>query len=292
MEVNRAHLDHMPGFVAQSCLDHTKTLQNATCSAIAWIVCGKGDLWLEENDIKSSAKLEMPGNSAKYVAESHLNEQQSTFFKVNGAFASEFNQELGYPMEMVSRRDLLTAYERSPVGIGGQRVGDFPLGCYFPNEVANFVVASSFVRLLGAWEQFEIDVLRCLMHHRPNGMFGAPVDNEVIVLDRERFESEIGSGSSDKGVWKWMGKIAESRTERGKILKHVYELPRDSGLNKSSRTLFNTRVSEWYDKRNRIAHGRGDAKVSLHEYVQADATIFDRVMQLSRECKDKLFVWL
>lgn len=292
MENNRACLDHIPGFVARSFLDHAKALENATCSAVSWIVCGKGNEWLDENGVFLRTKAEMPDGDSQYVPSSHINEQQLTFFEISGAFASEFNEHLGYPIQGISRRDLLTAYERDSEGIGGQRAGEFTAGCYFQNDVADFVVASSFVRLLGAWEQFEIDVLRCLMYHRPNGMLGTPTDNEMIILDEQRYKTEFSDEGDSGGIWSWLGKTAENRTERARILKNVYGLPRDCGLKGSAKSKFHTRVSEWYDTRNRIAHGRGNASVSLGDYVDADATIFDRVMQLSLECKEKQLVWL
>jgi hypothetical protein len=50
--------------------------------------------------------------------------------------------------------------------------------------------------------------------------------------------------------------------------------------------------ADWYEKRNAIAHGRKGVKMTLGEYVDVDAFVAQRMVQIASECADKLKIIL
>lgn len=276
-------LQYNPGYVAMSCLDHTKNLHYALCSAVAYITRDKWAHWLAENE------LDITGLTQPIKSQDEEEFHSEICLLLNSVYKADFHRCIEHPMGTESIRDRLThSYARHPTGIGGQRAGDFAYGMYFQNEIANFVVASSFVRLLGAWEQFEIDALRCLFYFRPGGMLGNASDNELIVVDEERYNNDFTPIGKCEGIWNWMQKHAENRVDRAKIISRVFGIDLNEGMSKND----HSRVKDWYDKRNNIAHGRGDSTVSFAQYIAADAFIFSRVLRFSRQCRDKQMVCL
>ncbi|TWT78798.1 hypothetical protein CA13_01950 [Planctomycetes bacterium CA13] len=275
-------LDFKPNYVATSCLDCTKTLQYALCSSLAFILREKWPYWLDENGLDITGLGDPKGLT-------NIDDVQADAIRnLCSCFKIEMHRHLQYPMESDGLRDVLThSYARHAQGIGGQRIGNFSYGMYGLNGIASFVVASTFVRLLGAWEQFEVDALRCLVYHRPHGMVGPTCDNELIAIDEELHLRTFGSEISNEGIWSWMKTPAENRVERRKILSRIYGIDMKSLKKGDSK-----KVDGWYETRNRIAHGRGDANVLFATYIEADAFIFQQILRLSKQCKEKQLVWL
>lgn len=140
----------------------------------------------------------------------------------------------------------------------------------------NFCITSAFVRLLGAWEQYEIDVLKVLFFFRPSGkavgsteeQLDQPDDASLEKLESIVQEEPVREGDkkiySKPPIWTWVRRFAENNEERRKIFTNVFGIDATPpGHNDKTRR-------EWYDKRNAIAHGRADVEMTLAEYIDAD----------------------
>ncbi len=58
-------------------------------------------------------------------------------------------------------------------------------------NAANFCITSAFLRLLGAWEQYELDVLKALVHYRPTAeVLGPPAEQLLIEPDLSAVHEE------------------------------------------------------------------------------------------------------
>src|SRR5690606_23008619 len=102
---------------------------------------------------------------------------------------------------------------------------------------ANFIITSAFVRLLGALEQFEMDVLKCLFYYRPSGMLGDEEDwleqevepdvvQEVPQIDKKDPTKQI---YSKPPLWTWLKKQAENNIERSRIFMNVFGISTIAG---------------------------------------------------------------
>ena len=154
-------------------------------------------------------------------------------------------------------------------------------------NAANFIITSAFVRLLGAGEQFELDVLKALFYHRPSGLLGPPneqlrtnVDIEVLleepVIEQEKqiFQKPV--------LWTWLKKHAENYVERDQIFKRVFDIdPIPDGFQSKTK-------KQWYEKRNSIAHGRRGVQMTLIEYCEADAFVAKSMLHIAKQCDEKL----
>lgn len=152
---------------------------------------------------------------------------------------------------------------------------------------ANFLITSAFVRLLGAWEQYELDVLKVLFYYRPLGLLGHEADQTVVEADPSII-SEKPLVDGDKlifckpAVWTWLRKHAESNPERAKIYKNVF------GITTLPKGYLNTQRDAWYEKRNAIAHGRAGVVMTLGEYIEVDVFVAKAMTHVSQQCEDVL----
>jgi hypothetical protein len=94
------------------------------------------------------------------------------------------------------------------------------------HSLPNFVVSSALVRLLGAYEQFELDVLKSLLYYRPDGRAKSFNElNTVIVSSDILMEEPDEDGAYSKpAIWTWIKKTAENNIERKKIFSRVYAI--------------------------------------------------------------------
>jgi hypothetical protein len=161
------------------------------------------------------------------------------------------------------------------------------------NNLPNFVITSAFVRLLGASEQFELDVLKSLLYYRPAGKDELVNECDVVAVTPEVLTEEPDeSGAYSKPtIWTWIKKSAENNVERKTIFKRVYGIettPEEfNGLKKSA---INKYRNELYEKRNAIAHGRANVKMLLSDYCTAEMFIFEAIRTIGQQCLDKLKV--
>ncbi len=155
---------------------------------------------------------------------------------------------------------------------------------------ANFLITSAFVRLLGASEQFEMDVLKALVYYRPSGLLGHESDwieqkvepdviREVPVRDEKDSNKEV---YSKPPLWTWLRKQAENNIERSRIFSNVF------GVNPIPDGYKMKNKQDWYEKRNAIAHGRSGVEMTLGEYIDVDVFVAKSMIHVSRQCKEKL----
>jgi hypothetical protein len=154
-------------------------------------------------------------------------------------------------------------------------------------DPANFLITSAFVRLLGAWEQYEMDVLKALFYYRPLGLLGDEADQAVVRAEPDVvWEFPRSEGDKDvyskPPVWTWLRKHAENNVERAKIFKNVF------GISTLPEGVTNKQRDEWYEKRNCVAHGRAGVKMTLREYLDLEAGAVEAMLYVSRQCGEKL----
>jgi hypothetical protein len=151
---------------------------------------------------------------------------------------------------------------------------------------ANFLITSAFVRLLGAWEQYELDVLKSLFNYRPLGLLGLEEDQDIEEAMPEVIrEAPVMEGDklifSKPPIWTWLRKHAENNPERTKIFKNVF------GISTIPQGYTNKQRDSWYENRNAIAHGRAGVEMSLAEYIEVDVFVAKAMTFVSQQCKDK-----
>ncbi len=161
------------------------------------------------------------------------------------------------------------------------------------NEGAAFCITSAFVRLLGASEQFELDVLKALLHYRPAGTAPGKEDEHPVIAveidvlrEKPRIFGDVAYYEKP-AIWTWIKRHAEGNDERRKIFARVFELELTPGESDAERKVANKVRGEWYEKRNMIAHGRESVVMTLAEYLNADVFVIKSMLHLARQCQDR-----
>ena len=157
-------------------------------------------------------------------------------------------------------------------------------------KVANFIITSAFVRLLGAEEQFETDVLKALFHYRPQGAVGGtqnlvPVRIDKAVLLEKPVKNATGKTMySMPHLWTWLRRQADNRGKRAEIFKEVF------GITLIPDGYTQPQKEEWYKKRNKIAHGFEGVTITLGEYVSVEVFVAKTVMFVGQQCQETMKV--
>jgi len=249
-------------------------------------------LWLglrQTEAIRESLKANLNGRPFRYagvkewlssqnveVDEALLEEQL-----IGNALTAGFRSAYGVHPEMLVRASNAPTPEW--VSLGAERSG---AGWEDP---ANFLITSAFVRLLGAWEQYEMDVLKALFYYRPLGLLGNEADQEIeeatpdVIREPPVVEKKKNKLNYSKPpVWTWLKKQAENNIERTRIFKNVFGIePIPEGFTDKQRDA-------WYEKRNKIAHGRAGVDMTLGEYIEVDVFVAKAMSHVSNQCKDRL----
>jgi hypothetical protein len=163
------------------------------------------------------------------------------------------------------------------------------------HSLPNFIITSAFIRLLGASEQFELDVLKSLLYYRSGGKPEPSDIGDIITIASEILTEEPDeSGAYFKpSIWTWIKKSAENNLERRKIFKQVYGIEATpevfNGFNKNA---INKYRNELYEKRNAIAHGRASVEMSLGDYCTAELFVIETIRAIEQQCLDKLGISL
>lgn len=157
------------------------------------------------------------------------------------------------------------------------------------DRLPNFVTSSALVRLLGAMEQFEIDVLKALLHYRPAGK-NSPIPKKVELADLAVVSEQPDENDryAMPALWSWIKKPAENAVERRKLLMSVFDIdcyPSTFGT-KAAKDI-RKYYQNLYEQRNAIAHGRARVDVTLAAYCEAEAFVLALVMHLSAVCEKK-----
>ena len=231
--------------------------------------------------------------------------------KQDEAFYAEWLREqeiepvvVKYVTERKKRLDLLRSMEAGIRGHGvdllhaqlagsGSRFDEQDIGVNRSSvgwqRLPNFILSSAFVRLLGAMEQFELDVLKALLYYRPEGkMFSGDAEEVVAELAVVTEKPDKDGRFTLPALWSWLHKPAENTVERRKLFKSVFEIECfPSTFGKLKPTEIRSYYQDAYDKRNAIAHGRELIEVSLGDYCKADAYVLALVSHMSSVCRSK-----
>ncbi len=233
--------------------------------------CLRGDI-IDERRV--AAWLENQGISDQHVPNDYLN-ANAPWFVLDTRFAESIGERLSSIVKATH------APTPEVAAIGSDRSG---AGWA---QLDNFILSSAFVRLLGAGEQFELDVLKSLFYYRPSGLLGPVEEQTDIVIDHSILleEPEV---QGDKRiyrkppVWTWLRKQAENNHERKRIFSNVY------GLKTIPNGYTDKQRDTWYEKRNAIALGRQGVRFTLVEYSEALIFVVKSMFYLSYQCHQNL----
>jgi hypothetical protein len=157
------------------------------------------------------------------------------------------------------------------------------------DKLPNFITSSALIRVLGAMEQYELDVLKALLHYRPAGKqhrsdeVFAEADMSVVME-----LPDTDGRYAMPALWSWIRKSAENAVERRKIFKSVFGIdcfPSTFGQLKPNEIKMY--YQEVYEQRNAIAHGRSFVEVTLGDYCKAEAFALSLFVHLSRVCNEQ-----
>lgn len=157
------------------------------------------------------------------------------------------------------------------------------------DRLPNFITSSALVRVLGAMEQYELDVLKALLHYRPAGKQHPPgeqyEDADMSVVT----EVPDAKGRYTKpALWSWMKKSAENSVERRKIYKYVFGIEcYPTSFAKLKPSEIHSYYDSVYKQRNAIAHGRESVTVTLADYCKAEAFALAMFIHLSSVCNER-----
>jgi len=157
------------------------------------------------------------------------------------------------------------------------------------NRLDNFIITSAFVRLLGAVETFELDMLKALLYYRPNGRLQSrTVPSEQIIAEEKVVLEEPDTSAKPLAydfppLWTWISGHAYSNSERRKLLKNVFGF--ETVIPGFTHKLIE---EDWYPKRNAIAHGRKNVEMNLQQYCDVEIYALKVVAHYEAECKTKM----
>lgn len=157
------------------------------------------------------------------------------------------------------------------------------------NRLPNFITTSALIRILGAMEQYELDVLKTLLHYRPAG---SQSKSELDFIDADLSVATEPPDADNRfakpALWSWLRKPAENAVERRRLYKSVFGIdlfPKKFGSLTSSQ--IKAYYQEIYEQRNALAHGRSSVTVTLGDYYRAEAFVLSLVLHLSSVCKER-----
>jgi hypothetical protein len=158
---------------------------------------------------------------------------------------------------------------------------------------ANFCITSAFIRVLGAWEQYELDVLKALVHYRPTGKKLGPLAEQLlivpdmqVVLESPRTDPEHPNKMVFELTPEWyeIRKDVGNNVARAKHFSRVYSIDAIPGSNKNEKTANRELRDNWYDKRNKIAHGREEVVMTLAEFTQVEVFVYRSMESVASQC--------
>lgn len=165
------------------------------------------------------------------------------------------------------------------------------------SDAANFCITSAFLRLLGAWEQFELDVLKSLFYYRPSGESPGP-QAEQIVIEPELevvYEEPVRDPKHPEKLnysfppeWTQQKKEAENNVTRSMIFSRKYDVVTIHGGPDKKKLKENRKLrDDWYESRNAIAHGRKQVTMTLAEYAEVEVFVYLAMAHVAEQCFEK-----
>lgn len=168
------------------------------------------------------------------------------------------------------------------------------------SDAANFCITSAFLRLLGAWEQYELDVLKSLYYYRPTGESPGSEAERLLIEPELHVVYEqpvVDSKNPEKPnytfppEWTNVRKKAGYNGPRAKLLSKKFDIEAMHG-DGAEREQNQDQRKRWYDQRNDIAHGRAKVNMALSEYVEVEIFVYRAMIHVADQClaKHKLLV--
>jgi hypothetical protein len=222
--------------------------------------------WLREQEVEPAYYRHMPEETL------HLSLQAS----IEQAVSSH-----GVDMLRIQLASTCSRFNEPDIGSGRSSTGW--------DRLPNFITSSALIRVLGAMEQYEMDVLKALLHYRPAGKLHTAAEPYVeadlsVVTETPDSEGRYAMPA----LWSWIKKPAENSVERRRIFKSVFGIdcfPNEFGSLKKSE--IKAYYQEVYEQRNAIAHGRSPVDVTLGDYCKAEAFALSLFMHLSSVCNER-----
>jgi len=154
------------------------------------------------------------------------------------------------------------------------------------HKQTDFVLTSGFVRILGAHEQFERDVLKALLYYRPVGRSGPSTEyvdekiGEDVILEQPQRNGDKLEYSKP-AIWTWLSRQTENNIERRRFFANVFDISTlpDKAANKVH--------DGYYEMRNAVVHGREGIRMSLSQYFDTETHLTEAVFHLIEECAEK-----
>lgn len=156
------------------------------------------------------------------------------------------------------------------------------------DKLPNFITSSAFIRVLGAMEQYELDVLKALFYYRPAGKQSVHANFVEAAIEIIAEIPDQDGQYKAPALWSWIRRSAENTIERRRIFKTVFGIecfPEQFGEMKSKE--IKSYYQDLYESRNALAHGRSLVEVSLGDYCKAEAFALSLVTHLSKTCFEK-----
>ena len=157
-------------------------------------------------------------------------------------------------------------------------------------------IAHRFVQVLNAWDEYEVDVLRALLHYRPLGGPAISPDAEALDCADESFASErtdpypANRGSlmyANPSLMDWLRQAMRDPRERQWAFAEVFGIESRLGETDQERLTYETHRSHWCDMRNAILAEQTDVEATLADYFRANAFVLLSVPHLAEQCRTK-----
>lgn len=157
-------------------------------------------------------------------------------------------------------------------------------------------IALTFVRLLAAWDEYEINVLKALFHYRPpNGAVGPPEERMFEYAD-EFFDDGRVEPYPEKPrslmyanppLTDWLRHAVQEPDERRWAFEKTFGIELAIGESEEVRFAYHCHRDTCYSRRQGIAHGEANIHMTPAEYRRADVFVCRSFAHLAAECRTK-----
>jgi len=157
-------------------------------------------------------------------------------------------------------------------------------------------IALTFVRLLAAWDEYEINVLKALLHYRPPGGAVGPPEERMFEYADEVFAEERVEPYPEKPrslmyanppLTDWFRHEAQDPDERRWTFEKAFGIELAIGESEEVRFAYHCHRDAWYSRRQGIAHGEASINMTPTEYRRADVFVCRSFAHLAEECRTK-----
>lgn len=157
-------------------------------------------------------------------------------------------------------------------------------------------VALTFVRLLAAWDEYEINVLKALFHYRPPNRAVGPARERMLDYADEIFaegriepypEHPRSLMYANPLLTQWLRHATRDPDERRWAFEKTFGIELAIGLSEEVRFAYHCHRDAWYSRRKGIAHGEASLNMTPAEYGRAEDFVYISIDHLASECRTK-----